>query len=84
MLHELTERHRRRTRGFTPPACDALDAFVAARRVAEAHGGWMLREQGGPPDDDGFGVPLPNIDVMRRIKQAFDPENKCNPGRLPL
>jgi glycolate oxidase FAD binding subunit len=70
--------------GTVHVACDALDAFVAARRVAEAHGGWMPREQGGPPDDDGFGVPLPNIDVMRRIKQAFDPENKCNPGRLPL
>jgi glycolate dehydrogenase FAD-binding subunit len=70
--------------GTVHVACDSVDAFVSARRIAEANGGWMLRERGGPADDDGFGVPLPNIDVMRRIKQAYDPENKCNPGRLPL
>jgi glycolate oxidase FAD binding subunit len=55
-----------------------------ARAVAHRHGGWMLREAGGAPDDDGFGRPLPNVDVMRRIKTAFDPAGVCNPGRLPL
>ena len=30
-----------------------------ARAVAHAHGGWMLREAGGAPDDDGYGRPLP-------------------------
>jgi glycolate oxidase FAD binding subunit len=70
--------------GTVHVACDSADAFVSARRIAEANGGWMLRERGGPVGDDGFGVPLPNIDVMRRIKSAFDPDGKCNPGRLPL
>jgi FAD/FMN-containing dehydrogenase len=44
----------------------------------------MLREAGGDADDDGFGRPLPNLDVMRRIKRAFDPDDKLSPGRLPL
>jgi glycolate oxidase FAD binding subunit len=70
--------------GTVHVACDTADAFLAARRGAAAHGGWMLRERGGPADDDGFGVPLPNIEIMRRLKRAFDPDNKCNPGRLPV
>ena len=58
-------------------------ALAAVRRAAHAHGGWMLREAG---DDgaDGFGRPLPNLAVMRRIKAAFDPTGKLAPGRLPL
>jgi len=55
-----------------------------ARATAQAHGGWMLREAGGPTDDDGYGIPLPNAAVMRRIKDAFDPEGNLNPGRTPL
>jgi glycolate oxidase FAD binding subunit len=57
--------------------------FTHAREVAHAHGGWMLREAGFPTDD-GYGQPLPNIEVMRRIKDAFDPDGRMNPGRLPL
>ena len=52
-----------------------------ARQTAHAHGGWLLREKG---HGDGFGRPLPNLALARRIKLAFDPEGKCNPGRLPL
>jgi FAD/FMN-containing dehydrogenase len=44
----------------------------------------MLREAGGAIEDDGFGRPLPNLALMRRIKDAFDPAGRCNPGRLPL
>jgi FAD/FMN-containing dehydrogenase len=58
-------------------------ALVRAREIAAAHGGWLLREAGGE-GVDGFGRPLPNLTLMRRIKTAFDPTNKCNPGRLPL
>lgn len=65
-------------------ATDSADALVRARAVAHAHDGWMLREAGGPADDDGFGCPLPNTPVMRRIKEAFDPDWLLNPLRLPL
>lgn len=57
--------------------------FTHARAIAHAHNGWMLRETGAP-NDDGYGQALPNLDVMRRIKTAFDPDNRMNPGRLPL
>ena len=65
-------------------ATDDVEAFVHARMVAHAHGGWMLREAGGPAADDGYGCALPNADVMRRVKDAFDPGGRLNPGRLPL
>ena len=65
-------------------AADDAQALVHARSVAHAHGGWLLRELGGPPDDDGYGCDLPNASLMRRVKDAFDPYGKLNPGRLPL
>jgi FAD/FMN-containing dehydrogenase len=70
--------------GTVHVAADEEGALVYARSVAHAHGGWMLREAGGPADDDGFGCPLPNAPVMRRVKEAFDPEWRLNPRRLPL
>jgi FAD/FMN-containing dehydrogenase len=65
-------------------AAGAAGALASARAVAHAHGGWMLREAGGAADDDGYGCPLPNATVMRRVKDAFDPAWKLNPGRMPL
>jgi glycolate dehydrogenase FAD-binding subunit len=65
-------------------AANDADALDGARAVAHAHSGWMLREAGGGPGDDGYGRPLPNLDVMRRVKAAFDPDDRLNPGRLPL
>lgn len=65
-------------------ATDSPEALTRARKVAHAHDGWMLREAGGAPDDDGFGCPLPNGAVMLRIKDAFDPAGRLNPGRMPL
>ncbi len=65
-------------------AADGADALTRARSVAHAHAGWMLREAGGPPTDDGYGCALPNAGVMRRVKDAFDPDGRLNPGRMPL
>jgi glycolate oxidase FAD binding subunit len=64
-------------------AADAVDEFTAARAVAEAAGGWLLREAGAP-GVDGYGVPLPNLAILRRVRAAFDPTGKLSPGRLPL
>ena len=70
--------------GTVHVAADEASGLAHARSVAHAHGGWMLREAGGAPDDDGFGRPLPNLPLMRRVKDAFDPAGLLNPGRLPL
>ena len=70
--------------GTVHVAAESAEALAGARAIAHAHRGWMLRERGGPPDDDGYGRPLPNLELMRRIKTAFDPAGRLNPGRLPL
>lgn len=64
-------------------ASEDARALAAARDVAHAHDGWLLRETGAP-DLDGFGIALPNDAVMERIRDALDPRRACNPGRLPL
>ena len=69
--------------GTVHVAADDADALARARDTAHRHGGWMLREAGGN-GIDGFGRSLPNEALMRRIKQAFDPDGKLAPGRLPL
>jgi glycolate oxidase FAD binding subunit len=57
--------------------------LAAARTAVETHAGWLLREAGAPGLDP-FGAALPNLEVMARIKDAFDPTGKLNPGRLPF
>jgi len=69
--------------GTVHVAGDDVSVLAAARATAHDHGGWMLRESGGD-GIDGFGRPLPNADLMRRVKDAFDPTGKLSPGRLPL
>ncbi|MGH7358573.1 MAG: FAD-binding protein, partial [Acidimicrobiia bacterium] len=69
--------------GTVHVASDDVATLATARATAEAAGGWMLREAGG----DGlepFGVELPNRALLQRLKDAFDPTRKLNPGRLPL
>jgi glycolate oxidase FAD binding subunit len=70
--------------GTVHVACDTAEGLTGARAVAHAHGGWLLREAGGTADEDGFGRELPNVVLMRRIRAAFDPAGRLNPGRLPL
>src|SRR5205085_7784715 len=69
--------------GTVHVAGDDDTVLVAARAVAHAHDGWLLREAGGG-DIDGFGCDLPNAALTRRVKDAFDPAGKLAPGRLPL
>ena len=64
-------------------AADDPAALARARVVAHGVGGWMLREAGAP-ELDGFGIELPNRALLRRIKHAFDPDDKLAPGRMPL
>ena len=67
--------------GTVHVAADDVAALAAAREVAAHHGGWMLREAGAPQLDP-FGIALPNRELLLRVKTAFDPDGKMNPGRL--
>lgn len=68
--------------GTVHVATDTEADLAAARAVAHDVDGWLLREEGAPGLDP-FGRPLPNAGLHARIKAAFDPEGKLNPGRLP-
>ena len=63
-------------------ATDDEAALARARAAAVDAGGWLLREAGAP-GLDGFGGALPNAKLMRRVLDAFDPDGKLAPGRLP-
>jgi glycolate oxidase FAD binding subunit len=56
--------------------------LATARRIAEAHDGWMLREAGAP-DLDPFGVDSPALALQRRLRSALDPTGKLARGRVP-
>jgi glycolate oxidase FAD binding subunit len=68
--------------GTVHVAAPTADALAAARAVAVRAGGWLLREAGAPGLDPFGGTP-PNLPLLVRIKEAFDPAGKLNPGRLP-
>jgi len=61
------------------------DAAIDARRAAEACGGSLVVL--AAPDDvkarlGAWGTPPETLDVMRRLKAAFDPDRILNPGRF--
>jgi glycolate oxidase FAD binding subunit len=61
------------------------DAVIATRKTAEAAGGSLVLM--AAPDDvkkkvGAWGTPPPTLDVMRRLKDAFDPGHALNPGRF--
>ncbi len=57
-------------------------ALAGARAIATEADGWLLIESGGEGLDP-FGTPISGVEVMRRLKRAFDPTGKLAPGRLP-
>jgi glycolate oxidase FAD binding subunit len=64
---------------------DDVDALIDARRLAEAAGGSLVLL--AAPDDvkarlGAWGTPPATLEVMRRLKAAFDPEKTLNPGRF--
>jgi glycolate oxidase FAD binding subunit len=69
--------------GTVHVASDAPDALATARDVAVTHEGRLLRELGAP-GMDGYGAPLPNLRILKRIRGAFDPTGKLSPGRMPV
>jgi FAD/FMN-containing dehydrogenase len=69
--------------GTVHVAADDERALAGARAAAVASGGWLLREAGAP-GLDGFGGAPPNAKLMRRVLDAFDPDGKLSPSRLPV
>jgi glycolate oxidase FAD binding subunit len=68
--------------GTVHVAASTEAGLASARAAAGAEGGWLLRESGAP-GLSGFGVALPNGEVQARLKAAFDPDDRLNPGRIP-
>jgi glycolate oxidase FAD binding subunit len=61
------------------------EELVKVRELAEAAGGSLVLM--AAPDDvkkkvGAWGTPPPTLDVMRRLKDAFDPNHVLNPGRF--
>jgi glycolate oxidase FAD binding subunit len=64
--------------GYWSPT--AADAAKPVREKAEAAGGSLVMLSGNGVDP--WGTPPKTIDVMRRLKAAFDPDGVLNPGRF--
>lgn len=69
---------------WTPPDLDAA-SIKAVREKAEAAGGSLVMLTAPPElmsEVGAWGPPPPTIDIMRRLKRAFDPDGILNPGRF--
>ncbi len=63
---------------------DSVDAVREARAAAEALGGTLVLVAAPPEvkaELDAWGTPPATLDVMRRIRDAFDPHRVLSPGR---
>ncbi len=70
---------------WTPPDVFDAGAVAAVRAKAEAAGG-RLMSLGLPPDVvreiGAWGAPPSTIELMRKMRHAFDPRRTLNPGRF--
>jgi glycolate oxidase FAD binding subunit len=66
---------------WTPPGADVSAAAEVRARV-EAMGGSVVALFGLPGEFDAWGRRPSTIDVMRRLKREFDPDDVLNPGRF--
>jgi FAD/FMN-containing dehydrogenase len=69
--------------GTVHVAAEREESLATARDAAEALGGRLLREAGAPGLDP-FGRAPANLALMGRVREAFDPLGKLNPGRFPF
>jgi glycolate oxidase FAD binding subunit len=64
----------------------APNAIAVARDVVSRHDGFVIVERAAhtvkSAIGDVFGAPRPDIDIMRRLKQAYDPQRVLSPGRF--
>jgi glycolate oxidase FAD binding subunit len=75
------------TLGLGFVSCDSQDAaaVAAAREALVASGGSLVIETAEPPlrgAVDPWGPPPPGFDLMRALKQRFDPDRRLEPGRF--
>jgi glycolate dehydrogenase FAD-binding subunit len=63
---------------WTPP--DASTAAEVRKKAEDAGGALVLLE--ARDDLDAWGTRPPTLEVMRRLKKAFDPDGILNPGRF--
>jgi glycolate oxidase FAD binding subunit len=64
-----------------PSGAETVDGVVTELRTASAAWGGDVVVLDGPPGVDRWG-PVRGLDLMRRVKDQFDPEHRLAPGRF--
>jgi glycolate oxidase FAD binding subunit len=68
-----------------PSAAHVVQTVIAAREALASRGGYLVLLDASPTVREGvdpWGVSPEGLDVMRRMKRAFDPTCVLNPGRF--